>query len=69
LSHRFQTIVAGFLNYSRTLQPGEWFPFSSEPGPPSYSIVDLRGREISDRWKQSLVMQRLLAQAWAQSEV
>ena len=54
--------------WRRQAQPGEWFPFTSEIGPPSYSIVDLRGREISDRWKQSLVLKRLLEQAWAKSE-
>ena len=54
--------------WRRQAQPGEWFPFTSELGPPSYSIVDLRGREISDRWKQSLVLKRLLEQAWAKSE-
>jgi len=33
-------------------------------GPPGYSIVDLKGAEISDRWQQSLVMKRLTEQAW-----
>jgi hypothetical protein len=56
-------------HWRRRAQPGQWFPLTSELGPPSYSIVDLRGREISDRWKQSLVMKRLLKQAWAKSAV
>ena len=29
------------------------------------AIVDPTGREISDRWAQSLVMKRLAEQAWA----
>jgi hypothetical protein len=31
---------------------------------PAYAIVDPSGREISDRWEQSLVMKRLAEQAW-----
>ena len=54
-------------HWRRQAQPGKWFPLTSELGPPSYSIVDLRGREISDRWKQSLVVKRLLEKAWAKS--
>jgi hypothetical protein len=45
-------------------RPGDWFPFATELGPPPYSILDLQGREISDRWQQSLVMKRLIAQSW-----
>jgi sugar phosphate isomerase/epimerase len=46
-------------------QPGDFFPVTSELGPPpGYSIVDLKGDEMSDRWQQSLVMKRLTEQAW-----
>jgi sugar phosphate isomerase/epimerase len=45
-------------------EPGERFVCTSELGPPPYSIRDLRGREISDRWDQSLVMRDLLCSAW-----
>jgi hypothetical protein len=45
-------------------QPEDMFPVTSELGPPNYSIVDLKGAEISDRWQQSLVMKRLTEQAW-----
>ncbi len=48
-------------------QPGDWFPFSTELGPPPYSILDLQGKEISDRWEQSLVMKRLMEQSWEKS--
>jgi hypothetical protein len=44
---------------------GDRFPFVCELGPPSYSIVDgATGRELSDRWKQALVLKRLAEQAW-----
>jgi sugar phosphate isomerase/epimerase len=46
-------------------QPGDFFPVTSELGPPNYSIVDPNGVEISDRWQQTLVMKRLTEQAWA----
>jgi sugar phosphate isomerase/epimerase len=45
-------------------QPGDMFPVTSELGPPGYSIVDLKGAEISDRWQQALVMKQLTEQAW-----
>lgn len=46
---------------------GDVFPFASELGPPRYAITDLSGREISDRWEQSLVMKRLIEEAWEAS--
>ncbi len=54
--------------WRKRAQPGEWFPFSTELGPPSYSILDLEGKEMSDRWEQSLVMKRLMQQAWEKSQ-
>jgi sugar phosphate isomerase/epimerase len=57
-----------FRHWRQQVQPGNWFPFSSELGPPTYSILGLEGREISDRWEQSLVMKRLIQQAWAKSQ-
>ena len=45
-------------------QPGDVFPFTSELGPPRYAITLPDGSEFSDRWQQSLVMQKLAAQAW-----
>jgi sugar phosphate isomerase/epimerase len=44
--------------------PGDVFPFASELGPPRYAITLPDGKEFSDRWEQSLVMQRLAKQAW-----
>ena len=48
--------------------PGDVFPFASELGPPRYAITTLDGREISDRWEQSLVIKKLAEQAWKMSE-
>lgn len=47
--------------------PGDVFPFASELGPPRYAITDRDGREISDRWEQSLVMKQLIEEAWIAS--
>jgi hypothetical protein len=43
---------------------GDVLPFCSELGPPPYAITDPTGREISDRWEQSLVIKRLAEEAW-----
>lgn len=51
----------------RDAGPGDVLPFTPELGPPAYAIVDPSGREISDRWEQSLVMKRLGEQAWAKA--
>jgi len=40
-------------------KPGDILPFRVELGPPSYAILDLEGREISDRWAQTLVLRTL----------
>lgn len=45
--------------------PGDVLPFASELGPPRYAITTPDGKEISDRWEQSLVMKHLAEQAWA----
>jgi sugar phosphate isomerase/epimerase len=50
-------------------RPGDILPFCSELGPPGYSICDLSGVEISDRWTQSLVIKRLAEEAWADARL
>jgi len=40
-------------------KPGDILPFRIELGPPNYAILDLQGREISDRWAQTLVLRTL----------
>lgn len=48
--------------------PGDVFPFTSELGPPRYALTLPDGREFSDRWAQSLVMQQLADQAWHKAQ-
>ena len=40
-------------------KPGDILPFRIELGPPNYAILDREGREISDRWAQTLVLRTL----------
>lgn len=44
--------------------PGSALIFTPELGPPTYAITDMEGREISDRWQQSLVIRKLAEDAW-----
>lgn len=53
--------------WRKRAEPGDWFSFATELGPPPYSIVDAEGKEMSDRWAQSLVMKKLIHQAWGES--
>ncbi len=57
----------GFAAWLKEARPGDVLPFCCELGPPPYSIVDLDGGEISDRWGQSLVVKRLAEDAWRQA--
>lgn len=38
--------------------------FTCELGPPPYAITDRRGRDISDRWEESLMMKDLIRRIW-----
>jgi sugar phosphate isomerase/epimerase len=58
----------GMKHWLKQAQPGDVLPFCSELGPPGYSITDLDGREISDRWEQSLVIKRLAEEAFADAQ-
>jgi sugar phosphate isomerase/epimerase len=60
----WETVMRAWLTDAA---PGDVFPFASELGPPRYAITLPDGREFSDRWEQSLVMQKLMRQAWAQA--
>ncbi len=55
----------GMTAWLKKSRPGDVLPFCCELGPPPYSITDLSGRELSDRWEQSLVIKRLAEEAWA----
>ena len=55
----------GMTAWLKKSRPGDVLPFLCELGAPPYSITDLSGREISDRWEQSLIIKRLAEEAWA----
>jgi len=59
----------GMTAWLRKSRPGDILPFCSELGPPGYSITDLSGQELSDRWQQGLVIKRLAEEAWADAVV
>jgi hypothetical protein len=47
------------VSWLKRAKPGDVLPFRVELGPPSYAILDREGREISDRWAQTLVLRSL----------
>ncbi len=50
------------VSWLERAKPGDILPFRVELGPPSYAILDREGREISDRWAQTLVIRTLAEQ-------
>jgi sugar phosphate isomerase/epimerase len=54
-------------HWRRHAGPGDILPFSTELGPPRYAITTPDGKEISDRWTQSLLMRDLANEAWERS--
>jgi hypothetical protein len=42
--------------------------FVCELGPPDYAITDAKGRELSDRWQESLQLMRWARSLWGQSD-
>ena len=44
--------------------PERSVPFVCELGPPPYAMVDLDGKEISDRWQQANVLARVAHSCW-----
>jgi hypothetical protein len=47
------------VSWLKGAKPGDILPFRVELGPPNYAMLDLSGREISDRWAQTLVLRSL----------
>jgi hypothetical protein len=39
--------------------------FLCELGPPDYAITDARGRELSDRWAEALLLARIARETWS----
>lgn len=60
---------SGMRHWREQAQPGDVLPFVVELGPFPYSItpghVPSPGAELSDRWDQALVLQRLATRIWA----
>ncbi|MDD9267305.1 sugar phosphate isomerase/epimerase family protein [Paenibacillus sp. GCM10023248] len=54
----------GMREWRAKASEGDVFPFVCELGPPSYAIVDREGKEISDRWRQALVLKRIAEEIW-----
>jgi hypothetical protein len=46
-------------SWLKRAKSGDVLPFRIELGPPNYAILDLQGREISDRWAQTLVLRTM----------
>ncbi len=63
-----QLWTMGMSAWLKKAEPGDILPFCVELGPPGYSITDLGGREISDRWEQGLVIKRLAEEAWGEAQ-
>lgn len=57
----WKSIMTAWLQRAK---PGDIFPFRTELGPPDYAVVDLDGREISDRFEQAKVLKRLAIRTW-----
>ncbi|MFD1953237.1 sugar phosphate isomerase/epimerase family protein [Paenibacillus thailandensis] len=67
LAHFARWWSAGMLSWRERSGHGtDALPFVVELGPPPYAITAGDGREISDRWRQSLELQRLARRLWAE---
>jgi hypothetical protein len=59
--------TAAMKAWRRNAKPGDVLVFEPELGPPGYAQTDLSGKQLSDRWKQSLVVAEVGKRAWAAS--
>jgi len=59
--------TAAMKAWRRNAKPGDVLLFEPELGPPGYAQTDLSGKQLSDRWKQSLVVAEVGKLAWAAS--
>lgn len=54
----------GFASWRQRAGDEATLPFTCELGPPPYAISDASGRDVSDRWQESLTMKRLAEDLW-----
>ncbi len=52
------------VNWLRSAKPGDLFVFRVELGPPGYSILEMDGKEMSNRWEQAKVFRALAERIW-----
>ena len=54
----------GFASWKSRHGPTEQLVFTCELGPPDYALTDAEGRELSDRWAESLLLASWAREAW-----
>lgn len=59
--------LEGFRSWLRRAPAESQLCFMCELGPPNYAITDALGRELSDRWQDSLILKDLARRLWAQA--
>jgi hypothetical protein len=58
----------GFAHLRATAPPETIVTFTTELGPPWYAITGADGRELSDRWAESLMIKELVGDIWSRLE-
>ena len=59
--------TAAMSAWKKNARNGDVLLFEPELGPPAYAQTDLSGKQISDRWKQSLVVAEVGKRCWAKA--
>ena len=54
----------GFASWRSRSAPGEDCIFLCELGPRDYAITDANGEELSDRWREALLLKQWAAECW-----
>ncbi len=66
LDHFRQLWTASFRGFLQTAGPGDWICFTPELlGPEIYYARTFQGKEESDRWEQSLILNRIAEQCFS----
>lgn len=69
LAQQFKKLwTLGFGTWLQHAHPGDVLPFTVNLLPPPAAATDSTGREVSDRWEQSLVIKRLAEEAWSAAQ-